>query len=521
MRIPRTGGLLSLRSLILGLSLLLFALAALVPVALLFSNLFRFCLENRLWTWLIGKDITVVCLESVKTASAATGASLVLALLLGLALGSKKRASVFHLVFFLPLAVPPYITAVCWKGLVEGLAGYTTAARLDSPWAAGIILGFCYFPVLAYMVISGMRGLDSSLEEAGMLALKERTILRKVTLPLLWPQIATGLLLVFLLSITNYAIPSLMGIRTFTVKIYTHFSVFQDISGAIALASPLLLICIVLVVLVHRAMTGKAFFSLHEGRRNRRTLRLYDHAFFKISAYTPPLVVTLVPIFYLIVRVESFSNFKMAASQAFGSIATSFAAAAVSSLLITFLGLLSGYAMERTRLGRSMTARSIFFLPFALPSILLAIGVIFTWNRPGLVAVYHSTGILGFLWAAKYLPLAHRVMADQVRQISFRLEEAAFMSGLSWLRNLTRVVWPLARPGFLTACGITYLFCLVELGGTLLIIPPGANTVPIRLYNLMHYGASSLVAGLGIVLIGLAVAPIGLLVWYGRRSRWS
>jgi len=127
--------------------------------------------------------------------------------------------------------------------------------------------------------------------------------------------------------------------------------------------------------------------------------------------------------------------------------------------------------------------------------------------------------ILGILWGAKYLPLAQRALADQIRQIPLDIEEVAFLSRLSWTKSLYRIVWPLARPGFLVAWAVTYIFCLSELGGTLLVIPPGVDTMPVRLYNIMHYGSSSLVGGLGLALVIMTVIPMGLLFLYAKVVR--
>jgi iron(III) transport system permease protein len=48
---------------------------------------------------------------------------------------------------------------------------------------------------------------------------------------------------------------------------------------------------------------------------------------------------------------------------------------------------------------------------------------------------------------------------------------------------------------------IAFILSLGELGTTLLVIPPGRETIPIKIYNLMHYGADQLVAALCLILI--------------------
>ncbi|MFC1858798.1 ABC transporter permease [Thermodesulfobacteriota bacterium] len=518
------------KTFILTLALALFALIALAPVAALFSSLISLKLDISVWSWLIRKQVFPLTLNSLYVAFVASFVALVIGLPLGLAIGShgKPLSSGFFLLFFLPLAIPPYLTASCWmdilgrSGILPGLAHKWlgmegSSSWLGGGWGAGIILGFSYFPILVYLVISGLRALDPRHEEVGMFALPEASIFRNITLPLLFPHISTGLLLIFLLSLTNYAVPSLVGFRTFTVKIYAYFSVFAETGGAVLLSLPLLLICLAAVFLLSYIMKDRVYFSLERSREGGSTLRLLQAKTFRVFSYGPALLITAVPILSLVFRAESFLNLKIGFDQAKVSMISSFVTAFLISLFLTILAFFIGYASERIRHFKTGWGRALLLFPFALPSVLLAIGVIWLWNRPGLHWAYQSILILTILWGAKYLPLAQRIVADHIGQLPAELEEIAFLSQFSWIRSLYRIVWPLTRPGFFVAWTVTYIFCLSELGGTLLVIPPGWDTMPIRLYNVMHYGSSSLVAALGLFLIIMAVLPLTLLYIFGKK----
>ena len=55
-----------------------------------------------------------------------------------------------------------------------------------------------------------------------------------------------------------------------------------------------------------------------------------------------------------------------------------------------------------------------------------------------------------------------------------------------------KILIPLLKPSLLAAFFIVFLLSFGDLGTTLLIIPPGRETIPIKIYNLMHYGAEKL-----------------------------
>jgi len=86
-----------------------------------------------------------------------------------------------------------------------------------------------------------------------------------------------------------------------------------------------------------------------------------------------------------------------------------------------------------------------------------------------------------------------------------RLEEAAFLVTNNCFKVIGKIVLPLIRSGLLAAFFIGF----IDLGTTLLIMPPGKTTLPVKIYNLMHYGAEQMVAALCLVLIGIILVFSG------------
>ena len=66
---------------------------------------------------------------------------------------------------------------------------------------------------------------------------------------------------------------------------------------------------------------------------------------------------------------------------------------------------------------------------------------------------------------------------------------------------------------------ITFILCMGELGTTLLVIPPGQSTIPITIYNYMHYGVEEMTAALCLILVGIMSALSFLLFYIYRRYR--
>jgi iron(III) transport system permease protein len=134
--------------------------------------------------------------------------------------------------------------------------------------------------------------------------------------------------------------------------------------------------------------------------------------------------------------------------------------------------------------------------PLAIPPSLIGIGLITIWNRPLVFQVY-GTGIMPVLAGlARFTPIAVIVLAAQLRSLNPLFIDAARILQTNRWQTWKQIWLPMLAPGFLASAGIVFALTLGELGATLLIAPPGQATLTIRIYNFLHYGASSVVAGL-------------------------
>jgi iron(III) transport system permease protein len=85
------------------------------------------------------------------------------------------------------------------------------------------------------------------------------------------------------------------------------------------------------------------------------------------------------------------------------------------------------------------------------------------------------------------------------------------MDGASATGRLLHVALPASRGAMAIGAALVFLLSARELDATLLIRPPGADTLALRIYDLFHYGPGAQVGALCVLTVALsalALAPL-------------
>ena len=195
-------------------------------------------------------------LNLLKTSILLAGTATCLSLLLGLpyALLVERTdipgRSLFGLAYLISLLIPPYMQAIVWDSLlakggwIAELLTFFIGRPFDvSPfWAAALSFSLAYYPFVTLLTIGGLRGIESSYEEAGVLHCGTWSSLSRITVPLAAPHIISGAVFVFIFSIIDFGVPDIFRLRVYPVEIFIQFSGLYDEKAAVVLAFPLLLV---------------------------------------------------------------------------------------------------------------------------------------------------------------------------------------------------------------------------------------------------------------------------------------
>jgi len=433
--------------------------------------------------------------------------------------------------FAVPLIVPPYISTVAWISLL-GRHGAVTAffdtmfgitspvINVYSPTGVIFVLSLCYFPLVALTTGLAVHRIDRRIEEAAAIAVSRTRMMFGITVPLVLPGVLAGGALVFLLSLVNFGVPSLLQVNVYPVEIYARFNAFHDFRGATAVAAPL--------VLAAAALLGGLTFSVRRKRFRLDGMRRQvpepaatpAHRLAATACWVLVGVSAVLPLAALVHGSLPVSSYGLAWRTAQTEIGQSLAVAVLAATGLTLLGFALSYCGRRCGHISSTVMSVLTFVPFAISGPVLGIGMILLWNRPGFAgAVYGSVAIVVLAVVGRFIFFAEAGIGASLRHIHPNIEEAAAIAGVSWPRRLARIIAPVLCPSLIAAWAVCFVLALQELDVTVLVCPPGVTTLPVRLFTLMHYGPNRLVSALCVLMVGMVLLPAALATGIYLKAR--
>jgi len=186
----------------------------------------------------------------------------------------------------------------------------------------------------------------------------------------------------------------------------------------------------------------------------------------------------------------------------------------VASTLALVLGTWAALALRQFSGVSRRMLDLLFFVPSAVPSVSVGLGLLVAFSRPPvllngtstIVFVAHLILISAFTYGNVSAGLA---------RLSPDLEQVAESLGARPFYRLRHVTLPLLMPHLIAAFSLSFALSMGELGATVMIYPPGWVTLPVNIFALTDRGdvfegsalTMLLIATTLAVLIGLSRIP--------------
>ena len=451
-----------------------------------------------------------------------------------------------------PLIVPGILYAAAWIFLGDPNIGLVNTLLLRPLFGvdpvnvfsvAGMIWvqGLHLAPVAFLLMVAAFRAMDPSLEEsAAMSGAPRRTILRKITIPLLRPALVSAALLMFVQSLESFEVPGLLGLQNgiyvFTSRIYFVLRQFPiDYGAAGAYALGLLAIAAAGVLLSgwlqrnargYQTVTGKAFRPqpIRLGRA-RPWVGAGVVGYFLVTVILPVGVLVYASLlkFYAApsleaIRTMTLDNYAtvfqmpLAGTALTNSLLLGIGSATVVMLLTSVVS----WVVVRTRLPGRRLLDLLAFTPIVIPGLVLGLALSFVYLRVPL-PIYGTLLILLISYCTRYLPYGMRYSSSAMTQMSKELEESAMVFGASWSQTFRRILVPLASSGILAGWVYILVVSFRELSSTILLYSPGNEVLSVLIWEQFENGQFTTLAALGVCMVAILVALVVVAYRLGAR----
>jgi ABC-type Fe3+ transport system permease subunit/sugar lactone lactonase YvrE len=360
------------------------------------------------------------------------------------------------------------------------------------------VLALLNWPIAFLLVSAAWRRVQAAHLEVDA-RLEGRFLLRWLLLPLARTALGQSAILILVLALNNFAVPAILQVKVFPAEVWVRFNTTFDYTSALALSWPLVLAPLILVLCWRGGDNAWSWQSnAASARALRRQLGAAWHRGGAVAALALAGFSLGIPLWQLAGSSKTWVEFWPARLAGQAALVHSMEYSALSATVVVALALWTW----RARLD------SALWLPFFIPGVLLGMALIWIFDRRGLNGIYQSAAIVVLAYVIRYAALGWNIVARAIRSGDPSLLALARLEGAGFWQTLRHIHWPQASAQAGAAWYVTYLLCLWDVETLILIVPPGGESLSLRIFNLLHYGHNPQVNALCLLLLALALWPL-------------
>lgn len=464
---------------------------------------------------------------AVAAAAAALAVAIGASLAAAVVLTDLPGRSLWATAALLPFVCPPMVWALgqvyCYGpgGLMERWCGGTWRSMFALSdgghyVVTTLVLAEIHAPLAMLMIGRGMGRLHHAGLESARLFLPPLGLARWIAAAVR-PEAAAAFLLALALGLGNFAVPHVLQCRLYPMEIYARMINYLDHAGAVRMALPLLgltLIAAACIALCRRRTPEAAAAPAAP----RAPIRLGRKAWIVGGLMTLYLALTgLLPLAAMIYECKSPGRFLEAVRAAAPETETTLCLGLAAASVACLAGLVVGVWVS-TRRRPAIDVLAI--VPIGIPALILALAYLRFYNRTwplDLAVLGDTSGLVILALAARGWPFVTRAVAAGHGRMAPPWHEAAILGGLTPVRRWRWITGPLLVDYAATGAVVAFILAVGDVEISQMLCVPGGGTLAGRLLTFLHFGPTHVAAGLAVLQLGVAAAP--LIVYFLLTNR--
>jgi len=423
----------------------------------------------------------------------------------------------------MPLTIPPYVGAVAYI-IVFGRSGWARDLWQGTPWIVNafgnysidiysfggvfFVLTMFTYPYVYLIASASLRKMNRNYEEAGYSqGLSTSEIFWKVNLPLLRPAIGAGAILVSLYVLGDFGAIAMLRYVTFTAAIYFQRASF-DTASASVLSIVLILLTVVILWIESKTRKRNKYYQTSNTFRKPLTLKLgkwKPFVFIYVSLIF--FVSTLLPISVLVYWSKIGISMGALDERFLGFAINSVKVSSFAALMCMLFAMPIIYLKARYPSIITSMIDKLSYAGYALPGVIVALGFVFIFNNH-LPTLYGTFYIVALAFVVRFLPQAMQAGESSLSLLSPRIDEAARSLGCPPWKVMLKVVLPNMLPGVLAGGALVFVSSIKELPATLMLRPPGFDTLAVRVYFEASESIYHLAAPAALLIVIVSIIPL-------------
>ncbi|MBD7962728.1 ABC transporter permease [Fictibacillus norfolkensis] len=412
----------------------------------------------------------------------------------------------------LPLAIPPYIGAYTYHGILNYTGVIQTTLRnqfgikvdqkyfdiMNIPGAVFIFTMFLY-PYVYIITRSFLENQSSSLiENARLLGKGSFMTFIQVVLPVSRAAIVGGVSLVILEVFNDYGVVKYFGIQTFSTAIFQAWFGMGDIYSAIKLAGTLMFI-VVLILILEKVIRGRKQYSYSTSKvrplqpKELKGLKKVAVLSFFISLFALAFAIPFIQLLQWV-----YMTYDVILSAAFADLIwNSVFVAAIGSVFIIIVALIIANFSRLSKGWIGKLFSKITVLGYSIPGAVIAIGVLtlflaldekvitlYEWFglEPTLVLSL-SISMLIFAYVVRFLAVGFNSIESGFDKVGTVFTEASRTLGMSVTKTFFKVDIKMIKGAIAGGFILVFVDILKELPLTLILQPFNFYTLATKTFQ--------------------------------------
>ena len=411
------------------------------------------------------------------------------------------------------------------------------------PVAIVCVLAIHYY-AFTYIMLAGSLGtINSELEEMALIqGASKKTIVLKITLPLVMPAFLSATIMTLSKAMGGYSVASYLGTRVkyHTLSTRLHDQISSGMPGVgYAIAILMILMSATFIFANDWIIGTRKSYSTINGKGGRsvdlmlgkwRTPMFILVCLFLLIALIIPIVSLIIESLqitpanglrpdnftlhnwigreedsYQMINFEPglFRNVKFTRA-----VLNTVKLGVLGAIIASFMGQLFGYISVRGR-GKwyGKVIDQLVFIPYMIPAVTFSAVYVAMFIQPklgGLIpSLYGKFILILLICTVKYFPYASKAGSSTMMQISSELEEAGSINGAGFFRRLLFIIFPIAKNGFMSGFILTFISIAKEFDLISLVINDRTATLSYLTFTYTSMSIYPLAAASSLVMIFL------------------